>query len=1146
MRDLEEAFARLNDEQRQAVEALDGPVLVVAGPGTGKTQLLSLRVANILAKRDVQARNVLCLTFTNAGAEAMTKRLAGLIGRDAYGVTVSTFHSFASQVRNRYPECFSRRAGDTQVTDLQADLLLNELLGGLSVKDPLYQEFREGVPGNLKDVQGFMSDLRRSGLRSEEFRAIVEQNQAFFSYMERQDALMERMGVSLALGKAQKRELLDALQEQVAAASAQAPAGLWQDDLDKGTGAYRPYVALFSEAFATTRLYDGETGRTQGFADLRDRFFRRDGAKRLVFRDRKVAERQLSALALYDGYRARLKERAQYDYDDMVLDAIDAIEGHPELKYALQERYRYVLVDEFQDTNSSQMRILNLLTDYDTRPNVLAVGDDDQAIMRFQGASVAYLNHFEEHYDDVARIVLKTNYRSTPPLVALGQQVARQIETRSAASATEKRLVAFREDGGAGEECAPSAASRPFTARRYPNRDLQYLMVARSIRQRIDEGFLRTAARPQEAIAVIAASHRSLRDLLPYLNHFDIAFQYRVTSAVSEIPSLQTLFALMRFAAAWAERKAELAESFLPQIVADPVFGIAPTACFTFALETKRHRMTWMDALASCPDKDMRALHAWLVELAAHALARPVREVLHEMAARVGRPLVAAGKEDPFPLIEFNYGLRALLGFVEENLGTAGVLGPNARLSDAVALMDQADRFDLKVEADIPIGRKDAITLTTAHGSKGLEYDLVYLIDLDNATWHYKGRSAGLRSANLLFGNEKDDDDARRLLFVALTRARTLLELSFGRGEVVRELAEEVEVRDVEPDVQDIVLQAQQGWEQRYYPSGPDLLALITPYLKDLKMAASRLNRFVEYRAGDPEGAASAPADEGAAGLDFILDSLLGLPTAPSYSLEFGSLVHSFMEDYLDHVVKAGDLDLAQLVRGCRERIDWMDFDAIDRERMRQRLDRVAEVFVPALGARLKARFLAEQWVSAELDGVPLVGKCDLLEFDDEARAVWVYDFKTGRPDALDEAGRPKEPSGAYRRQLQFYKLLIEHSAEYAGWTVRGVADLYVEPHRDLDGRLVEPLFVEASDEELEHLRLLIRAVWHRIQNGLFDTSAFEGSPQLAQLKAASVYASSAKGEGGHRKGDPKPPEHRKLQSAFEQWLIDDYLGRLE
>lgn len=128
---------RLNPEQREAVECLDGPLLVIAGPGTGKTQLLSLRAANILAKRDAAPRNILCLTYTEAGAEAMRKRLIELIGRDAYGIEVSTFHGFASSIRSRYPEHFVRPSTDTLVTSLHQQEIFDRLLKSLPFGSPL-------------------------------------------------------------------------------------------------------------------------------------------------------------------------------------------------------------------------------------------------------------------------------------------------------------------------------------------------------------------------------------------------------------------------------------------------------------------------------------------------------------------------------------------------------------------------------------------------------------------------------------------------------------------------------------------------------------------------------------------------------------------------------------------------------------------------------------------------------------------------------------------------------------------------------------------------------------------------------------------------------------------------------------------------
>ena len=106
MGSFENAYKGLNDAQRAAVDTLDGPVLVIAGPGTGKTQLLSVRVANILKQTDSDPQNILCLTFTNKAVLAMKQRLQTLIGAQAHSVVVRTFHSFAAEIMNQYPDYF--------------------------------------------------------------------------------------------------------------------------------------------------------------------------------------------------------------------------------------------------------------------------------------------------------------------------------------------------------------------------------------------------------------------------------------------------------------------------------------------------------------------------------------------------------------------------------------------------------------------------------------------------------------------------------------------------------------------------------------------------------------------------------------------------------------------------------------------------------------------------------------------------------------------------------------------------------------------------------------------------------------------------------------------------------------------------------
>ncbi|MDR2106244.1 MAG: ATP-dependent helicase, partial [Coriobacteriales bacterium] len=422
--ELQAEYDRLNADQKKAVDTLDGPVLVVAGPGTGKTQLLALRAVNILREKDVSPANILCLTYTDAGVRAMTSRLIKFIGRDAYGIPVSTFHSLASSLRSQYPEYFARGPFSKLITSLQAAQLVDRLLKELPIGDSLPQNIHNGVHGGLNAMKDFITSFKHSGLKPEQLRAIMQQNLGYLEFLTQKTEFFALVNKGTGGTAKKKREVLAELEDLVARAPSLAPSELTRP-LVTTPGIYTPYAAHLERLFAQTELIEPEGGKTTGFQDLRRRLLEKDDdGEWCAFRDVAVCAKALSALGVYERYQEYLSDNGLHDYDDMILDALAAIEGSPRLKGILQEQYRYIQVDEFQDTNGVQMRLVDLLTDANPLPNVLVVGDDDQAIMRFQGASVEYIRQFEGHYSRVCRCVLKTNYRSTPSLVELGQTVA--------------------------------------------------------------------------------------------------------------------------------------------------------------------------------------------------------------------------------------------------------------------------------------------------------------------------------------------------------------------------------------------------------------------------------------------------------------------------------------------------------------------------------------------------------------------------------------------------------------------------------------------------------------------------------------------------------------------------------------------------
>ncbi|EDK72663.1 Superfamily I DNA and RNA helicases-like protein [candidate division TM7 genomosp. GTL1] len=176
-------YATLNAAQKQAVDTIDGPVMVIAGPGTGKTELLSLRVANILQKTDARAQNILCLTFTESGAAAMRKRLLDLMGPEAYHVAIHTFHGFGTEIINSNPNYFYHGAYFRPADELASYEVLQGIFEKLPHDNPLATRMNEEYT-QLKDTQTAISELKRSGLTPDELLKLLDHNDAFIEYAE--------------------------------------------------------------------------------------------------------------------------------------------------------------------------------------------------------------------------------------------------------------------------------------------------------------------------------------------------------------------------------------------------------------------------------------------------------------------------------------------------------------------------------------------------------------------------------------------------------------------------------------------------------------------------------------------------------------------------------------------------------------------------------------------------------------------------------------------------------------------------------------------------------------------------------------------------------------------------------------------------
>jgi DNA helicase-2/ATP-dependent DNA helicase PcrA len=378
-------YTALNQMQRQAVDTIDGPVMVVAGPGTGKTELLSVRTANILAKTDTLPSAILCLTFTDNAARNMRERLVGLMGAEGYKVAIHTFHSFGSEVMNRHSQFFYHGAHFKPADELSTHEILTELLQKLPHDNPLASTMN-GEFTYIKDVQRIISDMKRSGYTPDEINTILDRNDEFTSWV------LPRLQASFAPTMSKKQfDAIASLIDEI---------DTYNEESLELIGYHPLYTHICSSLKSALRQAQDENS-TKPLSAWKKEYLYKNEAGEQALRDSKKNDKLRAATKLYYEYLIAMQERALYDYDDMILRVVHAMEVFNELRYELQESYQYIMVDEFQDTNEAQMRMLWNLTNHPAQeqsPNILVVGDDDQAIYRFQGADMSNILDFTTRY----------------------------------------------------------------------------------------------------------------------------------------------------------------------------------------------------------------------------------------------------------------------------------------------------------------------------------------------------------------------------------------------------------------------------------------------------------------------------------------------------------------------------------------------------------------------------------------------------------------------------------------------------------------------------------------------------------------------------------------------------------------------------
>ena len=634
---FENIISSLNPQQKQGVEHLDGPLLILAGAGSGKTRVLTVRTAALICKKGVHPSEILAVTFTNKAAKEMQERVHNLL-RDL-GVRVDTpmwfgtFHSICVRILREQQHLLDTDGSGTPFTIFDSSDQLSQLkkiLQTLNIDEKL---------SPAKSHQARINSLKSDGVTAEEF-AKRSQNHSF---------------------------------------------------------------------------------------------------------ERKQAQ-------VYSAYESEMKKQNAFDFGDLILKTYELFRTYPEVLEHYSQRFRYILVDEYQDTNRIQYLLISLLSQ--KHKNLCVVGDEDQSIYSWRGATIQNILNFEKDFENAVAIKLEQNYRSTRTIVeAATQMISNNRERKDKTLYTENRE---------GEKIRIIEELSDFEEARFVVRDLiKQIDKARDFGHGDDKGL------QFKDIAILYRTNAQSRLFEEQLRLNQIPYKLIGGMKFFERAEIKDLLMYMRLI---LNPKDEIA---FKRVINTPARGIGKTSIEKLEAFSQVVAKPMLLAIPEAIEKKifhhglclkLRNFLEWTQSLSAQASTLTVTEILREILHKTQyvESLRAENTAESMGRIENIEELNNALAQFEEERGEEATL---QTFLEEMALISDLDQSGQPVD--------NAVTLMTLHVAKGLEFPCVYLVGLEEGLFP---------SARTLDGGDPSDlEEERRLFYVGMTRAETLLTLTYAR-----------------------------------------------------------------------------------------------------------------------------------------------------------------------------------------------------------------------------------------------------------------------------------------------------------------------------------------------------------------------------
>lgn len=802
-------------------------------------------------------------------------------------------------------------------------------------------------------------------------------------------------------------------------------------------------------------------------------------------------EKLRAAVNEFDRFQQLMRSKNRYDFDDMINWVIKAFEENKNLLAHYQEQFLYILVDEYQDTSGTQNRLVELLINFWDKPNVFVVGDDDQSIYRFQGANVENMLAFANSYkDDLLTVVLTNNYRSTQPILDISKTLINR---------NNERLV--KQIEGLSKELTSantklSHLKHPPLIKEYESQRLEMTGITLQVEVLLQQGI------QPGRIAVIYKENKYGEELTQYFKQRNLPVFSKRSMNILEIPLAAKIVLLLRYLAAEHDT-AYGGDEMLFEILHFDWFKVPPIEIAKLTIEvadkqfgenkTSLRRLLYekskqppVDLFTQGLNSNLKKASAIIEQLVTDVSNVTLQVLIEHIIREAGVLNHVIQSEEKLWLIQV---LTALFDFVKEETHR----NPGLNLNELVKMIDLMETEGIPLPLVQVSGSEKGVNLLTAHGSKGLEFEYVFFAGCNASSWEKKRKPGGgyklpdtIFSSSPLPSAGSDDEELRRLFYVALTRAEQHLFISYSRFKndgkeiepsmFIAEIQEQHEL-PVEKVFIDANTLADFQLLQLTNTMAPEIEKIeeefISRLLDKFVMNVTALNNYLKCP------------------LEFYFKNLIRIPSPKNEATEFGSSVHYALEQLFKKMQTNNEQfpskeefiqDFNWYMHRHRESFTKEQFD----RRLEYGQEVLSNYYSKYIGTWNRIVTIERNIRNVVVNAVPLKGKLDKLEF--EGKAVNVVDYKTGDPDKAKDKLQPpndKQPNGGdYWRQAVFYKILVDNY-ETKQWNVVSTEFDFIEPDKKKN---YQKRKVVITPEDITTVKNQVTTVWQKIQERDFYT----------------------------------------------------------